>query len=341
MKPLRFLISARSNQIYVSRSRNPYFNLAFEDYLLRKTPAKSNVLFLYVNRPCVVIGRNQNPWNEANLQRLRDGGDPYPEEDGSPVKRQVWLARRRSGGGTVFHDEGNLNYSVICPSATFTRNKHVEMVTRALRKLKDRARVNERHDIVLDMGDPIRHADASNMFETIYSESRSDRRSFKVSGSAFKITRGRSLHHGTCLLSSPYVDQISGFLKSPARDIIKSFGTESVRSLVGNVMTPRQARSAQAKTKRLVTDIIREFSNLYRIQIQDCILPLTKILNLEETQSENREAIPHIDQTPKRSPAWVAAQVGEKEVLESLPELAEDMQVLRVGIPYHSKHLLN
>ena len=208
-------------QFYLSRSTNPYLNLSIEHHLLQKTPPDSTILFLYTNRPCIVIGRNQNPWVEVNLpliEGLRSSGNEL----------QVELVRRRSGGGTVFHDAGNVNYSVICPPATFDRNKHAEMVVRALRGLGvSGAKVNCRHDIVVDTtpSDP-----APSSCPT-----QDQPGTFKVSGSAFKLTRLRSLHHGTCLLSSPNLARISEFLRSPGSPFIKARGVESVRSKVRNV----------------------------------------------------------------------------------------------------------
>ncbi|PNY27324.1 lipoate-protein ligase A [Tolypocladium capitatum] len=207
---------ANKTQVYVSRSRDPLLNLSVEHHLLQITPPESTVLLLYVNAPCVVFGRNQNPWLEANLPRLariarRPGSVGWTDE---PVR----LVRRRSGGGTVFHDAGNVNFSVICPPAAFDRDKHAEMVVRALRALgRPTMRVNQRHDIVMDVG----AADVAPG-------------TFKVSGSAYKLTRLRSLHHGTCLLRSPNLADISGMLRSPAEPFIKARGVDSVRSPVRN-----------------------------------------------------------------------------------------------------------
>lgn len=206
-------------QIYHSTSLDPYLNLSIEHHLLTKSHPTSTLLFLYRNSPSVVIGRNQNPWQETNLSALRTGLGPT---------QPVSLVRRRSGGGAVFHDPGNANWSVICPSAVFDRDRHAEMVVRALKKLGVRGvRVNERHDIVQDVptagaGDRLR--EGGEKTET-----------FKVSGSAYKLTRLRSLHHGTCLLDSPNLDRISPLLRSPAEGYIKSRGVESVRSPVRNV----------------------------------------------------------------------------------------------------------
>ncbi|KAK8038773.1 lipoyltransferase and lipoate-protein ligase- variant 1, partial [Apiospora rasikravindrae] len=215
-------------QIYISRSHDPYLNLSFEHYLLQKSHPDSVVLLLYTNRPCVVIGRNQNPWLEVGLGALNQPGLLAPPvdqgvesttaDDADAAALGVQLVRRRSGGGTVFHDLGNVNYSVLCPPAAFDRDRHALMVVRALQSLGvSTARVNERHDIVL----ADEQGDASS--------------TFKVSGSAYKLTRLRSLHHGTCLLSTPNLDRVGRFLRSPAAPYMKARGVDSVRSRIRNV----------------------------------------------------------------------------------------------------------
>lgn len=211
-------------QIYHSTSPNPYLNLSIEHHLLTKSHPDSTLLFLYRNSPSVVIGRNQNPWTETNLSALRAGLSP----SSPPENEEVNLVRRRSGGGAVFHDLGNANWSVICPSAVFDRDRHAEMVVRALQRLGvEGVRVNERHDIVQDIP-VVSESDGGGREE-------GTGRTFKVSGSAYKLTRLRSLHHGTCLLSSPSLGRMSPLLRSPAEGYIKSRGVESVRSPVRNV----------------------------------------------------------------------------------------------------------
>lgn len=194
---------ANRTQVYLSRTADPLVNLSVEHHLVQTTPPDATVLLLYVNGPAVVFGRNQNPWLEADRARL--AAHPSP----------VHLVRRRSGGGTVFHDEGNVNFGVICPRASFDRDRYAHMVVRALGALgRPSTRVNARHDIVVDVPDA---------------------GTFKVSGSAYKLTRLRSLHHGTCLLRSPNLDAISGLLRSPAEPFVNALGVDSVRSPVRNL----------------------------------------------------------------------------------------------------------
>lgn len=217
-------ILARLVQVYRSPSADPHFNLAVEKYLLQHAASDSAVLLLYVNRPCVVIGRNQNPWVETDLRALRRGLCNEGEGEG-----EIELVRRASGGGTVFHDAGNCNWSVICPSAAFDRDRHAHMVVRALRRLGvAAARVNERHDIVVDTN--------------------------KVSGSAYKLTRARALHHGTCLLSSPNLPRVSALLRSPAEPFVKARGVASVRSPIRNV---------GVDTDTFVAGVVAEFRAMY------------------------------------------------------------------------------
>lgn len=225
-------------QIYTSRSHNPYLNLSAEHFLLQNSHPDSSILFLYTNDPCVVIGRNQNPWLEVNLSLLNHfSAITNPETN---TYSDIALVRRRSGGGAVFHDRGNVNFSVICPPAAFDRNRHAEMVVRALHGLGiPTARVNERHDIVVDA--PAAHETDSTQ-------------TYKVSGSAYKLTRLRSLHHGTCLLSSPNLGDIGKVLRSPAEPYMKARGVDSVRSKIRNV---------DLTSDEFTEAVVEEFKEMY------------------------------------------------------------------------------
>ncbi|KAJ2747868.1 hypothetical protein GGI20_000163 [Coemansia sp. BCRC 34301] len=179
---------------YVSACTDPYANLAFEDWILRNSDPHSYVLYLWRNRPSIVIGRNQNPWKECNLALM--------------AERDVVLARRSSGGGAVYHDLGNTNYTVVMPRAAFTRDACAKLVSRALRDSDIPAHVNARHDVAVD--------------------------GLKVSGSAFKLTKLRAFHHGTMLISAD-LERLHGCLKSQARDCIEAKGVASVPSPVVNL----------------------------------------------------------------------------------------------------------
>lgn len=123
--------------VFISQSTDIYTNLALEDWFYRNYDfSKHHVLLLWKNNPCVVIGRHQNPWVEANIQAVEENG--------------VALARRNSGGGTVYHDSGNLNLSFFTPRERYNRRYNLDIITRALfREWGLNSTVNKREDIVV------------------------------------------------------------------------------------------------------------------------------------------------------------------------------------------------
>lgn len=269
------LVGLSKHQIYISHSHNPFLNLSIEHYLLQKSSPGSTVLFLYRNAPCIVIGRNQNPWLEVNfeeVQRLRClEVPPRDTAAASALASQRWkdisLVRRRSGGGAVVHDLDNVNFSVICPPKDFTRDRHSEIVTRAIREINPRARVNERHDIVLDQGNLLAKEDwpdPKDMHRSMFEPEGDNGPPLKVSGSAYKLTRQRALHHGTCLLTCRELSRISQLLHSPARPFIKARGVDSVRSPVGNISNNLTAAPSVRQT--FERELIKAFVNAHGIK---------------------------------------------------------------------------
>lgn len=116
------LTKLRTNSIVISTSQDIYANLAFEDWLFRNLDLSNGdrkILF-WRNSPAVVIGRHQNPWAECNWKLLSNQG--------------VALARRNSGGGTVYHDLGNINICFMTRSKSYNRKENLELVSRAIKK---------------------------------------------------------------------------------------------------------------------------------------------------------------------------------------------------------------
>ena len=148
------------------------------------------------------------------------------------------------------------------------------MVVQAIRHDNPRARVNERHDIVLDQGPLLPEHEMSpenDTHRTAYEPSVP----LKVSGSAYKLTRQRALHHGTCLINSSRVGSISGLLRSRAAPFIKARGVDSVRSPVGNVY-PMLDVDATASFQENVVDA---FCEMYGID-------LSNIRRMKETKDD-------------------------------------------------------
>lgn len=324
MQVWKALVQTSKYQIYISRSLDPFLNLSIEHYLLQKSPPSSTILFLYVNRPCVVIGRNQNPWLEVDLNLLKQPplsgrARPLDSKWSHPPWENIQLVRRRSGGGTVYHDEGNFNYSVICPTANFTRDKHAEMVTMVIREVNLRARVNERHDIVLDQGDALEEKDWPNttdMHRTVFHPNSEKNPPLKVSGSAYKMTRQRSLHHGTCLLASGDLPRISQYLRSPGLPFIRARGVESVRSPIGNVYLETKG-SIPDFQRWFRAEVTRAFAKLYRIERLPCRFPLRQLFSNEGEVHSDGDG------------QWATGAVGN--TFDRIDEVQEGIEELKVG----------
>lgn len=175
-------------------SHDPFFNQAFEEYVFRNF-RDDDVLLLWRNRPAVVVGCYQNICREVHMRALMERGIP--------------VVRRMTGGGTVYHDLGNLNYTLIFQQqGTLDYDRCLAPVIRALQALGVPARKNRTCDIAIG--------------------------EHKISGSAQKIAGGRVLHHGTLLFDSDLtlLDAITTGRKNAA---FRSKGTESAICTVTNL----------------------------------------------------------------------------------------------------------
>lgn len=131
--------NAIKKSVFISQSKDIYSNLAIEDWLYHNFDFKNHhILMLWQSDPCVVIGRHQNPWLEANIPEL-----PNITEGG------VKLARRNSGGGTVYHDNGNLNLTFFIPRERYNLKYNLEIICRSLfRNYNLKLDITPRNDLV-------------------------------------------------------------------------------------------------------------------------------------------------------------------------------------------------
>ncbi|KAJ3114473.1 Biotin/lipoate A/B protein ligase [Phlyctochytrium bullatum] len=184
--------------IYHSLCTDPWLNLAFEEWLFRLPPSESahHLALFYRNTPSVIIGRNQNPFREASLPHL--------------LSHSIPLLRRRSGGGTVFHDLGNTNFSFHMPRSLFSRTVHLPVVVAALGDLDVPARATPRHDVV-------------------------DNGGRKLTGSAYRVAGARAYHHGTVLVDTAPEALWGALGKTGVSSRVTGRGVESVRATVGRV----------------------------------------------------------------------------------------------------------
>lgn len=179
--------------VYFSRSYNPYLNLAIEDHIFKNMRPDEQILYLWRNDNTVVIGRFQNPWVECRVKEI--------EHDG------VFLARRQSGGGAVYHDLGNTNFTFFSPKTQYDKERNIKIIIDSLDRFGIDASMSGRNDILVD--------------------------GKKVSGSAFKLTASKAFHHGTLLVNTD-LDNLEYYL-TPDREKLESKGIASIRSRVVNL----------------------------------------------------------------------------------------------------------
>ncbi|KAE8230317.1 hypothetical protein CF326_g4684 [Tilletia indica] len=259
---------------YISDSSSPTFNLALEDHLFRtaslfrsrpfRPPSSTRndedsnprpLCLIYRNRPCVVIGRNQNPWKELNIREMARLGIP--------------MVRRRSGGGSVFHDLGNTNYSIHVHKDDFTKRANAELVARALNSLlpaSDRnpaptVYVNHRSDICVRISQSSYLALPAPSDPTIRPDP-PDPTERKVSGSAYKLTSHRAYHHGTLLLDAD-LDQLGHSLRNSRGEALQSKGVASVRASVVNLVDAFPDARSLLSHEQVSKAIVSEFGQTY------------------------------------------------------------------------------
>ncbi|MDO6850852.1 lipoate--protein ligase [Priestia megaterium] len=184
--------------LFIDNQKNydPRINLAIEEYALKHLDINETYLLLYINEPSIIIGKNQNTIEEINTKYVED--------------QQIHVVRRLSGGGAVYHDKGNLNFSFITKddgNSFHNFKKFTEPVVEALKKLGVNAELSGRNDLM--------------------AEGR------KISGNAQFSTKGRMFSHGTLLFDSEIENVVSAL--KVKKDKIESKGIKSIRNRVANI----------------------------------------------------------------------------------------------------------
>jgi len=181
------------NKIIISEEQDPYYNLALEEDLLRGVESDEVILYLWQNEKTVVIGRNQNPYLECDISQLTAGG--------------IRLARRISGGGTVYHDLGNLNFTFIYQERNKNLEQQLNVIKQAVEALGVTVEFSGRNDL------------------TIQGQ--------KFSGHAFYAENGHEFHHGTLMVDVD-LSRLGQVLK-PSKLKMQAKGITSVKSRVINL----------------------------------------------------------------------------------------------------------
>ncbi len=222
-------------QQIINPSADPYFNMALEEYCIMHLPAQADYFMLWQNRPAVIVGRNQNTLEEVNTKYLEERG--------------IAAVRRLSGGGAVFHDPGNLNFTFVVEENQDFNNfeKFTRPVIRALQRIGVTAENNGRNDITIT--------------------------GKKFSGNAQFKHKNRLLHHGTILFATDIEQMVQALNPSPEK--ISSKGIKSVRSRVTNVTDHLPSALTIEEFKQILTEEVfwaESNPQVYRLSAADCQL---------------------------------------------------------------------
>lgn len=197
---------------------DPWRNLAVEKRLFLLNSSEV-ILYLWQNANTVVIGRNQNAYKECDLSAMSADG--------------VTLARRESGGGAVFHDTGNLNFTFIAPNDIYDIPRQMTLIQKAAARFGIQAQLTGRNDIVAGQN------------------------GCKFSGNAFQKGASHSLHHGTLLINAD-LSRASKYL-IPSKSKLRSKGVESVRSRICNLCE----WSSEVNVEKMCQTLVHEFEADY------------------------------------------------------------------------------
>lgn len=197
---------------------DPYENLALEE-LLFETQGEGATFYLWQNERTVVIGRNQNAWRECRVELLEN-------EDGK-------LARRSSGGGAVFHDLGNLNFTFLMPREEYNLVRQLGVIQSAVATFGIETSFTGRNDLVLtETGE-------------------------KFSGNAFRFSNDTALHHGTILINADF-SRLGRYL-APSQMKLESKGVKSVVSRVTNLGLKNPALTVTSMKQALMNAFEAEY----------------------------------------------------------------------------------
>ncbi|MBR4837110.1 MAG: lipoate--protein ligase [Bacteroidales bacterium] len=207
--------------LIIGNQYNPHLNLAVESFLLNQGDNDSVTMFLWKNEQTVVYGYNQNPFTECNVDLLLSEGGH--------------AARRRTGGGAVYHDLGNLNFSFVANKNLYDVHKQMNVIKTALGYFGLKTEVSGRNDILFE--------------------------GRKFSGNAFGIYKDRRLHHGTILIKTDG-EKLAKYLKvNPAK--LQKHGVKSVASRIINL-----SEVADITSDSIIPYLSRAFEEVYEAKAE-------------------------------------------------------------------------
>ena len=231
-------------QVVVSNQHNPYLNLAVETYLTDHQEEGVVTMYLWKNERTVVIGLNQNPFSECDVKRLNDEGGH--------------LMRRRTGGGAVYHDLGNLNFSFIADKTDYDIRRQQSVIQEALHSFGLEAEISGRNDLTCQ--------------------------GRKFSGNAFYNGTVNNLHHGTLLIKTDSAMMQRYLTVNQAK--LQKHGVQSVRSRVVNL-----SELADVTSENVVAPLIQAFEKVYGLTAEQ--LDFQTLAQLPEVQKTVAQITSH------------------------------------------------
>jgi lipoate---protein ligase len=231
-------------KVFLSDSLNPHLNLATEEWIFHNLDPSQQILFLWRNEETVVIGRNQNPWSECNLAKMKADS--------------VHLARRTTGGGAVFHDLGNTNFTFLSPRESYKRENNVQVIFQALKQFGIEGEASGRNDLLISFPEGAR----------------------KFSGSAYREKKDRAFHHGTLLLHAD-LTRLGQYL-TPNPKKLQAKGKESVRSRVANLTEV----ASHIEHGKICEAMIWSFEKFYDAKAERVSLDLSSLPQIPELKEQ-------------------------------------------------------
>lgn len=230
---------------YIKNDCNdPYYNLALEEYILKNLDPSSEYVILWQNKPSIIIGKHQNTVEEINSEFVKEN--------------DICVVRRMTGGGAVYHDLGNLNFTFIDhydKGNLLNFEKYTLPIIYALKEIGIEANLSGRNDLTID--------------------------GKKFSGNCQHIYKNRLLHHGTLLFNSK-LDTVQKAL-NVSMDKIVSKGIKSVRSRVTNISDYLSKDLTLKEFENLV------LTNLFKVNnypLEEYLLSEEELLNINKLMNE-------------------------------------------------------
>lgn len=298
--------------LIISDRVDPWYNLSVEEYLLRNVAEDQMILYLWQNQHTVVIGKHQNAWKECDCRLLESEGGK--------------LARRLSGGGAVYHDLGNLNFTFCMGRDLYDQKRQLQVILDAVRSLGVAASFTGRNDLTVN--------------------------GKKFSGNAFCFKSKGAYHHGTILVSSS-LDSLERYLHPSMEKIIsKGVDMVSVRSRVVNLADLNPDITIEGVKRAVMASFIAEYGDISeQLKIDSANREIAELYRKNSSWEWRYGQAPEFDVIQQKRFAWgeleICLGVEDGQIRNAVVysdamdcELVEELENALQGVPFRKSALL-